>query len=465
VNFEARWQVKSPSDRNRLDVSVALIVSFPWLCGRTTPQFSLFVVTNPRSATLDKELPLNRSATDVTPEALSITDLTMYLKGVVEETFPSVWVVGEISNLSRPRSGHVYMTLKDDLSQIRGVMWRSTASKLRFDLQEGQQVLAFGGIEVYGPQGVYQIVLRKMEPIGLGALQLAFQQLQQRLQAEGLFDPAKKKRLPPFPRRIGVVTSTTGAAVRDFLEIAMRRWPNLDVTIIPAKVQGPGAAQTIVAGINAAHRLKPPLDVLVVTRGGGSMEDLWCFNEESVVRAIAASRIPIVSAVGHEIDITLSDFAADVRALTPSEAAERIVPEYAAVYEAVVRLSRRLNQPLWQRIHYHKEQLRQLSQRPVFRRPHELVLRRSQQLDELEIQMRKASRKSYDQQTQRLRTFATMLSALSPLGVLARGYSITRNHRTGETILSSHQVSQSDEIYTQTNLGGILSRVVSSYAE
>lgn len=407
---------------------------------------------------------MNLSATDVTPEALSITDLTMYLKGVVEETFPSVWVVGEISNLSRPRSGHVYMTLKDDLSQIRAVMWRSTASKLRFDLQEGQQVLAFGGIEVYGPQGVYQIVLRKMEPIGLGALQLAFQQLQQRLQAEGLFDPAKKKPLPPFPRRIGVVTSSTGAAIRDFLEIALRRWPKLDVTIIPAKVQGPGAAQTIVAGINAAHRLKPPLDVLVVTRGGGSMEDLWCFNEESVVRAIAASRIPIVSAVGHEIDITLSDFAADVRALTPSEAAERIVPEYAAVHEAVVRLSRRLNQPLWQRIQYHKEQLRQLSQRPAFRRPHESVLRHSQRLDEWDLTARRAIRNRWLEHRRRLDSITTTLAALSPLEVLARGYTFTLNVQSGQHLSSVKRLKLGDTLRTQTLDGTVTSEVTAIQA-
>jgi len=396
---------------------------------------------------------------DMEPEALSVSDLTAYLKGIVEEALPSVWVAGEISNLSRPRSGHLYMTLKDEASQIRAVMWRSTAAKLRFELKEGQQVLAYGGVEVYGPQGVYQLSLRKLEPLGLGALQLAFQQLQQRLQAEGLFDPARKKPLPPFPRRIGLVTSPTGAAVRDFLEIALRRWPNLDITIIPAKVQGPGAAQSIVAGIRAAHRITPPLDVLVVTRGGGSIEDLWCFNEEPVVRAIAASRLPIVSAVGHEIDVTLADFAADVRALTPSEAAERIVPEFATVRDLVVRLTTRLHQPIFQRIRYHKEYLRQLSQRHVIRRPLESIRQRSEQLDGLDIRAQRAIRAMVSTKTRRLEACAATLSALSPLGVLSRGYSITKRLENQSVVSHPDQVAIGDELETQVLTGTITSRV------
>lgn len=397
---------------------------------------------------------------DIEPEALTVSELTQYLKGIVEDSLPSVWVVGEVSNLSRPRSGHLYMTLKDETAQLRAVMWRSTAAKHRFELQEGQQVLAFGGIEVYGPQGIYQLILRQLEPLGVGALQLAFQQLQQRLQAEGLFDPAKKKPLPAFPRRIGVVTSPSGAAVRDFLEIALRRWPGLDITIIPAKVQGPGAAHSIVAGIRAAHHVKPALDVLVVTRGGGSMEDLWCFNEESVVRAIAASRIPTVSAVGHEIDVTLSDFAADVRALTPSEAAERIVPEFAAVREGILRLSARLHQPILQRIGYHKEQLRQLSQRPVLRRPHDFLRRSGDRLDELDSRARSAMLSLYQTKARRVESLSASLAALSPLNVLARGYSITTHLGTGQVLSAGTELAEGDQLKTQILDGTIYSRVV-----
>ncbi len=396
---------------------------------------------------------------DIEPEALSVSDLTAYLKGIVEEALPSVWVAGEISNLSRPRSGHLYMTLKDEASQIRAVMWRSTAAKLRFELKEGQQVLAYGGVEIYGPQGVYQLSLRKLEPLGLGALQLAFQQLQQRLQAEGLFDSANKKNLPSFPRRIGVVTSPSGAAVRDFLEIALRRWPNLDITIIPAKVQGPGAAASIVAGIKAAHRITPPLDVLVVTRGGGSIEDLWCFNEEPVVRAIAASRLPIVSAVGHEIDVTLADFAADVRALTPSEAAEKIVPEFAAVRENVIRLTNRLHQPIFQRIRFYKDQLRQFSQRSPFRSPHDSIRWHSQRLDDLDARGKRAIRSISLVHRRRLESITSALSALSPLQVLSRGYTVTLHVQSGKCLSSANQVTPGDTLHTQTSHGVVLSIV------
>ncbi len=221
---------------------------------------------------------------DSEPEALTVSELTAYIKGILEDSLPSVWVTGEISNLSRPRSGHVYLTLKDEGAQIRAVMWKTTASKLRFDLAEGQHVVAFGGIEVYPPQGSYQIVLRQVEPLGIGALQLAFQQLQQKLQLEGLFDARRKKPIPAVPTRIGIVTSPTGAAVQDFLEIALRRNPKLNAVIFPAMVQGPGAAASIVQAIQQAQRYEPTLDVLVITRGGGSLEDLWCFNEEPVVR-------------------------------------------------------------------------------------------------------------------------------------------------------------------------------------
>ena len=411
---------------------------------------------------MNKVPDLKPTAADSVPDALTISALTMYLKGVVEDTFPSVWIQGEISNLSRPRSGHFYMTLKDDTSQIRAVMWKSTASKLRFDLHEGQQVLAFGGIEVYAPQGVYQIVLRQLEPLGMGALQLAFQQLQQRLHAEGLFDPSKKKALPKFPSRIAVVTSSTGAAIRDFLEIALRRWPKLDVTIIPAKVQGPGAAQSIVAAIKAAHRIKPAIDVLVITRGGGSIEDLWCFNEEPVVRAIAASRIPTVSAIGHEIDITLSDFAADIRALTPSEAAERIIPDYGAFKAEFTRLTLRLKQPLLQRLNYHREQLRQLSQRPALRRPHERIRQYSQQLDDFDARGKLAMRRILERKVKQLDHDAASLFALSPLGVLSRGYSITKRLADNSVLTHSEKVSVGDEIETQLQTGVVISRVVAT---
>lgn len=393
------------------------------------------------------------------PTPLSVSQLTAYLKGVIEESFPTVWVAGEISNLARPRSGHLYMTLKDSGAQIRAVMWASSAARMPFELKEGQAVIAQGSVEVYAPQGSYQLIMRKIEPQGIGSLQLAFEQLKERLAKEGLFSPDRKLSLPRYPQRIGVVTSPSGAAVRDFLQVALRRWPKADITVIPAKVQGPGAAASIVAAINDAHRIKPPLDVIVVTRGGGSLEDLWCFNEEPVVRAIAASRLPIVSAVGHEIDVTLADFAADVRALTPSEAAERIVPELAAVTESLDQMRRRMEKPIRQTIAYRREQLRHLAARPALARPYQMVHDRSRRLDDLDNRARRATRNLLAVNERKLQRVAAALSALSPLAVLARGYSVTQ--RLDDTAVIKHhdQVQIGDEIQTQLDKGKLISNV------
>lgn len=402
---------------------------------------------------------MTRVESGLAPEPLTVSQLTACLKGVIEESFPTVWVEGEISNLARPRSGHLYMTLKDSGAQIRAVMWASTAARLPFELQEGQAVVALGSVEVYAPQGAYQLILRKVEPLGVGALQLAFEQLKARLAAEGLFDADRKQPLPRFPRRIALVTSPTGAAVRDFLQVAVRRWPQLNVTVVPAKVQGIGAAESIVAGIEAAHRLRPAVDLIVVGRGGGSLEDLWCFNEEPVVRAIAASTLPIVSAVGHEIDVTLADFAADVRALTPSEAAERVVPEWDSVQQSLRLLIQRMEQPIRQRLAYHREQLRQLASRPVFTRPFQPIHDRSRQLDELDHRGRQAMRRLLLEKSRLLQQHAAALSALSPLAVLARGYSVTQRADNGTVVQRSDQVSPGDELRTQTAAGAIFSRV------
>ncbi len=256
----------------------------------------------------------------------TVSQLTSQIKSTLEGRFPSVWVTGELSNVSRPQSGHVYLTMKDASAQIRAVIWRSVASKLPFDFSDGLEVVCRGEIDVYPPRGAYQLIIRRMEPLGEGALQLALRQLQKRLSAEGLFDPRHKRPLPRFPRRIAIVTSPSGAAIRDFLEVLRRRWRGVRVLVIPARVQGEGAAGDLVRGIGWAHQLPEAPDVLVVARGGGSLEDLWCFNDEAVVRAIFAATIPVVSAVGHEIDVTLSDLVADRRALTPSEAAELVAP-------------------------------------------------------------------------------------------------------------------------------------------
>ncbi len=270
------------------------------------------------------------------PPLLTVSELTKQIRLNLEQQFRSVWVEGEISNLRCPSSGHHYFTLKDRSSQIRAVLFRSQAERVKFALQDGLEVLVFGRLTVYEPRGDYQLLLDGVEPKGMGALQLAFMQLKAKFEEEGLFHSSRKQSLPAFPERIGVVTSPVGAALHDVLTILSRRWPLAQILIAPVAVQGGAAAGQIAAAIRMFNQLSPQIakvDVLIVGRGGGSIEDLWAFNEEEVVRAIAASDIPIVSAVGHETDVTLADLAADCRAPTPSAAAELVVPDCAIVKE------------------------------------------------------------------------------------------------------------------------------------
>jgi exodeoxyribonuclease VII large subunit len=278
-------------------------------------------------------------------QVLTVSELTSLVRTSIESAFPDLWLEGEISNLRMPGSGHVYCTLKDESSQIRAVLFRSSALRVRFTLQEGMQVIVRGRLTVYEPRGEYQIVLDAVEPKGIGALQLAFDQLKERLGAEGLFDQSRKKILPAFPRTVGVITSLTGAAIRDILSVLQRRWPTLHVIIAPVQVQGEGAGRQIADALALLNE-QGAAEVIIVGRGGGSLEDLWSFNEEVVARAIAASRIPVVSAVGHEVDITLADFAADHRAPTPSAAAEAVVPVLAEVVERLRELTVRMGQAM-----------------------------------------------------------------------------------------------------------------------
>jgi exodeoxyribonuclease VII large subunit len=339
-------------------------------------------------------------------------------------------------------------------------MWRSTAQRQKFELREGQEVICRGDLDVYPPRGSYQLVVRSVEPRGVGALQLAFKQLQEKLAKEGLFDPALKKPLPSFPQRIAFVTSPTGAAIRDFLEIARRRHAGVQILIIPARVQGECAADDIVRGIQVAHRLRPRPDVLVIGRGGGSVEDLWCFNEERVVRAIFAAEIPVVSAVGHEIDVTLSDLAADVRALTPSEAAERIVP---SAEELLVRLSqfqKRLVSSLRGQCIRARSRLDSLAGRRVLKRPLDRLGDLSRRLDELQVCLARAIRREVAKAHERLKGAAACLESLSPLAVLSRGYSITQRVDDGCIVRSASEVRAGELIGTRLHEGHLISRVV-----
>ena len=355
-------------------------------------------------------------------QVLSVTELTRRLKDLLEEQFPSVWIEGEISNLRSPSSGHVYFTLKDANAQLAVVLFRGAAGKVGFKLNDGLQVIAFGDISVYEKNGQYQLVARQLLPKGLGALQLAFEELKQRLAREGLFDPARKKPIPALPQRIGLVTSPTGAAIRDFLNIIGRRFPNVHIVIHPVRVQGGGAAQEIAAAIdefNALHASgKLPLDVLIVTRGGGSLEDLWAFNEEIVARALARSRIPTISAVGHEIDFTIADFVADLRAPTPSAAAELVVKAKEEFLKQLIQSESRLQKDLRLRLAEARQRFSDLASSYVFRRPTEIIRQYQQQVDDLGHRLPQATGVVLDELQARMETVAEKFRLLSPLARL-----------------------------------------------
>jgi exodeoxyribonuclease VII large subunit len=394
-------------------------------------------------------------------QILTVSEVTDQIKDLLETSFPNVWIEGEISNFSRPRSGHCYLTLKDDEAQLPAVIWRSTASRLRFDLHDGLEVVCLGHLDVYPPRGRYQLIIREIEPKGIGALELAFRQLRDKLAKEGLFEPGYKKPLPAYSRRIAVVTSATGAAIRDFLEVLRRRWRGADVWIVPVRVQGDGAAEEIAAAVDQVNRLAKPPDCIVVTRGGGSLEDLWAFNEEIVVRAIFASRVPVVSAIGHEIDVTLSDLVADVRALTPSEAAERVAP---AAEELAVRLrqvQKRMAAGLRGRLGTLEARLESVVRHRVFRRPLELVFERGRQLDELEARQNRAVARRLEIVKAKLDATAAHLDSLSPLSVLGRGYSITERLPSGELVRDTRQLEPGTQIRTRLARGQAISRVES----
>lgn len=360
--------------------------------------------------------------------------------------------------MTRPSSGHIYLTLKDQHSQINGIIWRSDAERLKFDLTNGLEVVCRGGVDVYPQRGSYQLIIRQIQPKGVGALELAFRQLHKKLATEGLFDEAIKKPLPTFPKHIAVVTSPTGAAIRDFLQVLTRRWSNIRVTIVPTKVQGPGSAEEITAAIRMCNRLGSSLDAIVVTRGGGSIEDLWSFNEESVVRAIYDSQIPIISGVGHEIDVTLCDLVADVRALTPSEAAERLVPNRSDIVGMLETAHQRMAQSMISRVRNAHHQLETLATRTVITQPLEQIRQSAIELDHLENSMNRAVRQQISTADQQLKEMSARLNAINPLAVLARGYSLTTDEN-GKVLTDCDAISVGDKISTRLTNGTIAGRV------
>ena len=393
------------------------------------------------------------------PHIQSVSELTSEIKDLIEGSLPEVWVCGQISNCLRANSGHVYLTLKDERAQLSAVIWRGTAAQLRFELRDGLQVVAGGSVEVYAPRGSYQLIVRQLIPYGIGALELAFRQLHQKLSAEGLFDPRRKRPIPRLPKRIALVTSPVGAAVRDMIQVMRRRWPLVDAIVVPVKVQGVGAAEEIAAALQMVH-LIPSVDVVITGRGGGSLEDLWAFNEEVVARAIAACRVPVVSAVGHEIDVTIADLVADLRALTPSEAAERVVPDQNDVRQGLDNLQRQLVSGLRERAAKARLKLGALAERRVLSHPLQAIHDRMTRLDELDVRLRRAARQRTLAAKQKLNVAAATLEALSPLKVLGRGYSITKKAETQEIVRSAAQLAIGDEIETMFTCDRIRSRVI-----
>ena len=389
---------------------------------------------------------MNQADTRSKTKVFSVSGLTRLIKTTLEAHVGEVWLEGELSNVRRPASGHYYFTIKDEAAQIAGVLFRGSQRGMTGEPRDGMLVRVFGEITVYERGGNYQILVRRLEEAGQGSMQARFEALKEKLFREGLFDPTRKKPLPRLPRHIGIVTSETGAAIRDILNVVSRRFPNLHILLAPVKVQGPGAADEIAEAIDLLNR-RGGLDVMIVGRGGGSLEDLWCFNEEIVARAIARSTIPVISAVGHEIDFTISDFVADLRAPTPSAAAELVVGRKDEFTETLRGISDRLTRTLRQRVLEAHHRLLTVSRSYVFREPANLVRQyvqrldgqdlrlrhavativgdRKHGLDERSVRLRHAMERQHQRHREILARYDARLKALNPLAVLERGYSVT----------------------------------------
>ena len=449
-----------------------------------------------------------------TPEqtrvVLTVGELTAKIRRVLEKEVASVWVSGEVTNLRAQGSGHIYFTLKDAAAQLSCVLFRGEAAANREFLQDGQKLLLNGELTVYEVRGQYQLLVRAIEPQGVGALQIAFEKLKRKLQGEGLFDTARKRPLPRYPRRLGIVTSPTGAAIRDVLHVIERRAPGLEIILAPSRVQGDGAAREIAEAIRLLNEWSatlPPaerLDLILVTRGGGSLEDLWAFNEEAVARAIFESELPVVSAVGHEIDFTISDFVADVRAATPSVAAEIITEGFVASRQFLTEAVRRLRQVVRLHLELNHDSINELLARLTRLHPRRRIQERQQQLDDLltalvrgarrgfrdqgqaveqlrqrlarlkpslllaqqrrgvgELARRLAvpSRQSVERRRASVSELETRLRLLAPENVLARGYSITSDAATGKILHSSTEAKPGQRLKTRVKTGEIRSVV------
>lgn len=392
-------------------------------------------------------------------QAWTVTGLTRHIGQLFsdDEACSDVTVAGEISNFKHHSSGHMYFTLKDEESVIRCAMFRTANSRLRFRPEDGLRVLAHGSVSVYGPVGTYQLYPDRMEPDGLGSLYLAFEQLKAKLEKEGLFDAADKRPIPLLPRIIGVVTSPTGAVIRDIRNVLFRRFPTASLLLAPSAVQGADAPARLEAALRHLQEV-PGVDVIILARGGGSLEDLWPFNDENLARAIRRSRVPVISAVGHETDFTIADFVADLRAPTPSAAAELAVPDLASLREVLTQIGNRNRNGFSRRLEMARFRVERLSARPVFRRPLSMLDSRRQGLDGIAQRARLAASANLERANRRLSLLAGKLQALSPLQVLARGYA-TVSGEDGKTLTGLSGIRTGERIHVRFHDGTLEARV------
>ncbi len=404
-----------------------------------------------------KTVPLESSR-----RVFSVSDLTRNIRFMLEENFSSIWVEGEVSNFKFHTSGHMYFALKDETSQIQCVMFRTDNQKLDFDLKEGLSIICFGRVSVYPIRGQYQLYIERIEPKGIGALQLKFEKLKEKLKLEGLFDEAHKKEIPYLPSKIGVVTSIDGAALRDILHVLERRFSSVHVIIYPVQVQGSGAAESIADAITDFNELKNA-DVLIVGRGGGSLEDLWAFNEEIVARAIYDSKIPVISAVGHEVDFTIADFVADLRAATPSAAAEIVLPLKDELILKVSDLKMRSFQAFTAKLKMLRQELKQLIESQGLRDPLGIFEIMSQRLDEFRKNLDTFMQTLLDLQAERFSALTGKLEALGPLAVLKRGFSVSLKLPEEKLITSSGVLKKGDLVKTILSKGYFISQIKESH--
>lgn len=393
-------------------------------------------------------------------QALSVTQVNLYVKEVIarDDILCDIIVKGELSNFKAHSSGHMYMSLKDENGVMRAVMFRSNASKLLFKPQNGMKVLARGRVSVYERDGQYQLYIEEMQQEGQGDLYVAFELLKKRLSAEGLFNPDHKKALPKYPKRVGVVTAPTGAAIRDIINVLTRRFAYSDIVLYPVLVQGENSAASIVEAIEYFNK-NNAADVLIVGRGGGSIEDLWSFNEECVARTIYNSHIPIVSAVGHEIDFTISDFVADLRAPTPSAAAELVVPSQTELTEKFNNVYKTMYRQAMRAIENRRIVVNACCDRPMFKNPIQRIENQQQRLDNVSFMLESAYKNAANDKKRKFAEVTAKLESLSPLGTLARGYSVAKDS-SGKVIKSVTQVADGDEISVRVSDGDIKARVM-----